>query len=413
MRADPMKKLIAGLKPKDKPFEHADPNQPGLIIRMQPSGRASYYVVLGRGRRVALGPHPDVTLEMARSRAQKARVEAESGAGNAEIKAVVRPRSVAVMTLGKFLNDTYADWLAANLKTGAAEAARLRSSFADWLDVPLAELTPARYERWKTARLQAGRTLASVNRDANAIRACLNRAVEWGHLPSYPLGQFKRKKADDNAIVRYLSPTEEIALRAALERRDTRLRDERARGNAWREERGYELLPERDGRYGDYLSPAVLIALNTGLRRGELFSLTWPCVDFDKGTITALGKFAKSGKTRHLPASEEARDVLTAWREQTDGNGLVFPNRDGDRFGSLKKSWAAVLADAGIVEFRWHDLRHSFASKLVQAGVSLNVVRELLGHADLALTLRYAHLAPDNLGEAIKAMRPAAAEARP
>lgn len=414
MRQEFTKKLIAGLKPGATPYEHADTKQPGLIVRVQPSGRILYYAQLGRGRRVSLGPHPDVTLDMARSRALKAAAAAETGSDNVAIKTIVRPHSVKADTLRDFLDETYAPWLAVNRKTGAAEASRLRSSFAEWLDLPMASLNLGRYESWRTKRLQAGRQVSSVNRDANAIRACLRRAVAWGKLAAYPLGKFERSKSDDRRVVRYLSDTEEAALRAALGRRDARLREGRARGNAWREERGYDLLPARDGRFADYLTPAVLVSLNTGLRRGELFSLRWASVNFDTGTITALGVFTKSGTTRHVPMSDEARDVLKAWQEQSEGDGLVFANKDGDRFGSVKKSWAGVLADAGIEAFRWHDLRHSFASKLVQRGVPLNVVRELLGHADIELTMRYAHLAKGNLEDAIREhMKPVAAEARP
>ena len=70
--------------------------------------------------------------------------------------------------------------------------------------------------------------------------------------------------------------------------------------------------------------------------------------------------------------------------------------------GDIKKAWAAILTDAGIADFRFHDLRHHFASRLVQAGVPLNTVRELLGHADLKMTLRYAHLAPQDTASAVE-----------
>ncbi len=88
-------------------------------------------------------------------------------------------------------------------------------------------------------------------------------------------------------------------------------------------------------------------------------------------------------------------------RQESTG-GLVFPSRDGEPFNDTKKSWATVLSDAGIPNFTWHDLRHHFASKLVMAGVDLNTVRELLGHADINTTLRYAHLAPKHKADAIE-----------
>lgn len=88
--------------------------------------------------------------------------------------------------------------------------------------------------------------------------------------------------------------------------------------------------------------------------------------------------------------------MVTKWREQSDGVGQVFEPQD------VKKGWGALLTAAKVTGFRFHDLRHHFASKLVMAGVDLNTVRELLGHADIGMTLRYAHLAPEHLASAVE-----------
>jgi integrase len=146
----------------------------------------------------------------------------------------------------------------------------------------------------------------------------------------------------------------------------------------------------------------VLLSLNTGLRRGELFSLCWGDVYWHTKTLTVRGETAKSRQTRHLPLNAEALQVLTAWRQQTSGKELIFPGKDGRRLDNVRKAWAGALTTAGIVGFRWHDLRHTFASKLVMAGVPLNTVRELLGHTTPAMTLRYAHLAPDHKQQAVE-----------
>ena len=103
---------------------------------------------------------------------------------------------------------------------------------------------------------------------------------------------------------------------------------------------------------------------------------------------------AKSGKSRHIPLNNEAMMVLEQWQRQQPA-GRLFPVR------SFKTAWGALMAAAEIDGFRWHDMRHDFASKLVMAGVDLNTVRELMGHADLKMTLRYAHLAPAHLAEAV------------
>jgi integrase len=226
--------------------------------------------------------------------------------------------------------------------------------------------------------------------------------VEWGILDVHPLVKLKPLKADNNGKIRYLTIAEEKPLREALDRREARIRAERASANEWRTKRGYASLPTLwDWAYADYLKPMVLLSINMGLRRGELFKLTWDNVSFHTKTLTMEGSTAKSGKTRHMPLNTEALEVLRNWKVQGTGTGLVFPGKDGAPMDNVQTSWEGLLKDAGITGFRWHDLRHTFASKLVMAGVDLNTVRELLGHGDIKMTLRYAHLAPEHKAEAV------------
>lgn len=95
------------------------------------------------------------------------------------------------------------------------------------------------------------------------------------------------------------------------------------------------------------------------------------------------------------------RQVLKAWRDQAAGTDLVFPSRDYRPFDTVKKACKGLLDAAKIENFRWDDMRHHFASRLVMAGVDLNTVRELLGHSDMSMTLRYAHLAPEHKTNAV------------
>jgi integrase len=155
----------------------------------------------------------------------------------------------------------------------------------------------------------------------------------------------------------------------------------------------------------------VLLSLNTGLRQGELFGLAWDAVNLERTHLTIHGHNAKSGRTRHIPLNAEALETLKLWRGE-DTEGLVFASKDGKTFDSVRKAWGGVLQAAGIERFRWHDMRHHFASRLVMAGVDLNTVRELLGHSDITMTLRYAHLAPEHKAAAVaRLVRPAAATA--
>ncbi len=153
------------------------------------------------------------------------------------------------------------------------------------------------------------------------------------------------------------------------------------------------------------MKPLVLLSVNTGLRRGELFDLHWSNVDLDWRILTVTGATAKSKRTRHVPLNREATLVLQGWRAQSGASeGLVFSNDAGQRFNRVNFSWRRLLKDASIAAFRWHDMRHHFASRLVMGGVDLNTVRELLGHSDYARTLRYAHLAPEHKLKAVEVL---------
>jgi integrase len=154
--------------------------------------------------------------------------------------------------------------------------------------------------------------------------------------------------------------------------------------------------------YADRMTPMITLSLKTGMRRGELFDLRWDDIDFTNRILTIPGVIAKSSKTRHIPLSPIAFETITNWKAQAPiPTGRVFPSDDGNRLDNVKNSWKSILEAAAIESFRWHDMRHDFASKLVMKGVPLNTVRELCGHADLNTTLRYAHLAPDHKADAI------------
>lgn len=159
-----------------------------------------------------------------------------------------------------------------------------------------------------------------------------------------------------------------------------------------------------EGRvFADYLKPMVLLAMNTGIRLGELTQLRWKDISLtDAPMLTVQAAYAKTGQIRHVPLNKTAKKVLEDWKaQQAETGGLVFATKTGHRIKNLRKAWMGVLDSAKIKNFKWHDLRHHFASKLVMAGVDLNTVRELLGHGSLTMTLRYAHLSPAKMAQAV------------
>ena len=392
------KKAKAGEVPK--PVEIRDRDLKGFLLRVQPSGRASYIVQLGRGKRLTIGDAAILTPAQART---KAKVALGAAADGRDPKAALKVEDGStVPTLDAFLADTYGPWMAANRKTGATTVARMRAVFPELLDSSLDNITAWQMEKSRKAQLQAGRAVATVNRNLAVLKAALNKAVEWELIDRNPLVKVKPGRVDNAGIVRFLSADEEGRLRKALADRDARVCAGRESANAWRAARARDTMPAL-GTYADHLTPMVLVSINTGVRRGELFNLAWQDVDLARGNLTVRGSGAKSGRTRHVPLNDEAARVLRTWHRQAGepDAGLVFPGKAGARLDTIKTAWSGLLKAAGISAFRWHDLRHTFASKLVMAGVDLNTVRELLGHGDLTMTLRYAHLAPAHKAAAV------------
>ncbi|MBI2834773.1 MAG: site-specific integrase [Acidobacteria bacterium] len=382
------------------PVDIRDVKLPGFLLRVRPSGTHSYYAQYGRGRWSLIGTTRVLTPPEAREQARQILADVAKGADPAATKRAERAR----ITFETFIAEHYEPWASAQRKTGAEQTARLRAVFGPTLhSLRLDQISAFHVERWRSARLKADIQPTTVNRDLSTLRGALSRAVEWRLLTVHPLAMVKASKVDRGAVVRYLSADEEARLLAALAGRDEHRRAERDHANRWREERGYPTWPAF-GTYTDHLTPIVLLALHTGLRRGELLALRWADVDLVAARVTVRGEAAKSGQTRHVPLNVTAAAALATWRAAMNpdtSEAIVFPGADGAALADIKKAWGALRNAAHIEHFRFHDCRHDFASKLVMAGVDLNTVRELLGHADIKMVLRYAHLAPEHMRAAV------------
>lgn len=393
-------KILASIQPQEKQFRIHDTAQPGLSIRVLPSGHASYMVSWGRNQAATLGRVGMMTLDQARTEA--ARWLAEAHAHGAPLIATLNKRRSA-HTLKTYLEETYYPWLETHHKAHKKTRHVIEYSFVALMEKALTEITQRELEGMRVKWLTAGLKDATANRKLAALRGALSKAVEWGIIEQHPMAKLKPMRLDTRGRVRFLSAEEEKRLRQALDDREERIRAERDSANKWRSERRQEELPDlRTREFADHLKPMVIISLKTGVRRGELFNLTWTDVDFQQKTLTVAGDGTKSDQTRHIPLHEEALKSLKAWKEQSSGHSIIFPSRTGGIMDNVKKSWDSVLKAAEINSFRWHDLRHTFASKLAMQSVALNTIRDLLGHADLKMTLRYAHLSPDTKAAAIE-----------
>jgi len=362
---------IKSAKSKAKPYRLRDagdpPAVPGLFVRVQPSGIKSFNLAIpGKHSSQSLGKWPSMTLEGARRQAHD---RLANGSGPAKLKQIA---------FTKFLDDEFGPWVKENNKAGAATLANIRAQFGELFKAKkLSEITNWDIEKFKTKRLKAGISRITVNRDLDRIRVALAKGVEWKWLHENPMASVKRLKVEDSTRVRYLSADEERRMRVELGKLDAKA--------------GKKKQPR-------HLRPLVLLALNTGMRRGELFSLVWENVDLERRQILVPSESAKSGKARYLPLNDEAVAVLKGIGK---GKGLVFAGKTGERMTHFKRSWASLVKAAKLEDFHFHDCRHHFASRLVMAQVDLYAVQTLLGHSDSKMTQRYAHLDPEHMRAAV------------
>ncbi|MFA0658155.1 site-specific integrase [Vibrio splendidus] len=370
----------------------------GFHARISPLGTIKYYLYFrlnGKQRNYLLGSANALTPAQARDLAKEKVGLVASGEDVQEARyEAKRQEQRSSLTLKKFLDEHYESYLIAmNPKTAKQSFMCITNNFKHLANKPLTEITAWDIQQWVTERRNLGRAPATISYAYNRLRAVFNRAVEWDFIDSHNLNNVKITR-EDNKRVRYLSYQEEKSLLDTLHHRSERLR------NDIKKRFGERASAQVSLRYIDYLEPLVLMAMNTGMRKGELLSLCWEHVNMEDRYLTVRSENAKSKNKRTIPLNNTVFDMLSVWREQNPTTEFVFVvnNRPLETY---QYQWEQLLKEAGIQHFRFHDLRHHFASKLVMAAVDLNIVRELLGHADLKMTLRYAHLAPEHQANAV------------
>jgi integrase len=403
-RVELSRPLVESAKPTAERYRIHDTRQPGLFLRVYPSGVKTWNVAWARNRSMRIGVYPNLTVAGARERARQVLVERDAAGAPAGARA-----AKTAPTLRVFIDERYAPWVRLNRRRPKEELKALKASFeAEFYDIPLDQIDVDAVAKWMVAQqstpsriTKRKRSAASVRRAVARLKGLLSRAAEWTIIEASPLAKLKLGRDVSRGVVRYLLPHEDSALRAALAARDMHLITAREKANSWREQRSYELLPELID-YADHMTPLVLFAVNTGLRRGELTQIVWRDINLDARVIYVRAEIAKSARARFVPLNAEAISTLQRWRgdEKVQPTDRVFPVDDA------KKGFAAVLKAAGVLHFRFHDLRHTFASRLALAGVSLYTIGELLGHADAETTKRYAHLSAGHLAAAVELLEP-------
>ena len=155
----------------------------------------------------------------------------------------------------------------------------------------------------------------------------------------------------------------------------------------------------------DWLKEIIVFALNTGMRQGEILALQWQDIDFERGTLLVMK--SKNGTRRTIPLNATVYELLACRQAETGAKtGLVFTTQERTRIKPryLVRAFQKAVRRSGIAHFRFHDLRHTFATRLVQRGVDLYRVQRLLGHKTSVMTQRYAHHSPESLREGVRVL---------
>jgi integrase len=292
-------------------------------------------------------------------------------------------KSIDAPKLRDFIAETFLPWAKANKRTWVHDEFRSRPLIEAMGSKTMDEISPILVEKYKRDR-RASKTYrgtqrapSTVNRELELLSKIFSLAIDQGLAIQNPCAKVKRLR-EDNERNRYLSDDEETRLLSVLIGRRKSLR------------------------------PLVVLAIHTGMRRGELLSLRWANVDLARGLIHVMNSHreqTKSGHSRSIPINQIAREELVSLHQQSDDTEYVFVNRQtGEPRTDVKTGFRSACRDAGVNDFRFHDLRHTAATRLGDAGVDARRIMAILGHRCIQTSARYTHATDEGLRRAVETL---------
>lgn len=354
-----------------KSTEFSDANVVGLKIEVYPSGRKMWffrYTFEGKKSALRIGEYPAIELDEARSIALQHRAEIDRGFNPAEERRIKREE----LTFKQYAEDAYIPHAQAHKKSARDDIAKLRlHMYSVFGDRKLSAVTKQEISTYH-GKIKQTHSPAYANRHLALIKRMLGLAVDWGYL-SANAGQGIRLFKEENSRQTFLSQDEAQRLVMAM-------------------------AADRNS----IACAALKVMLLTGVRRQEALSARWSNVDLEAEVW--LLPSTKAGKPRHVQLSDAAKQVFQQLHDNASGSAFVFPGRDPSKpLCDPRKALKRLLTAAGIDRpFRIHDTRHTFASLLVQSGISLYTVQQLLGHSQISTTQGYAHLAAQTLRDGVE-----------
>lgn len=348
-----------------------DERLPGFGVRVTASGKKSFilnYTCRGRERRITIGSTSAWSVVAARERAAKLKQAADAGDDPMKERLLDRSRKTIGQLWSRYSDEVLPSKRPKTIETeesmwrrlilpeiGSLFVDDLRSEDVDALHRRVSKCTPVQ-----------------ANRCVSSLRHVFNKAVRWKLIAVNPVVGVQKNVEVPRE--RYLSEDEKRRFLSALRRRPV-----------------------------DSSSLAITFIMLTGCRKGEAFVATWDEVDLEAGIWTKPSSHTKQKRVHRVPLSSGAREILATART-LGGTNYVFPGANGGHLSDPKKAFRAICHEAGIENFRLHDLRHCFASSLISDGFELTTIGKLLGHTQVSTTLRYSHLADDPLRRAVESI---------
>ncbi|WP_255349361.1 MULTISPECIES: site-specific integrase [unclassified Thioalkalivibrio] len=366
MKAQITDRLIKDLATPTKRCWVMDTKLPGFGLRMSPNGKKVFvyrYRIGAQQRTYTIAAVEKIQSSRARERARELSTMVAQGTDPATERDARRGMPLFREWATTYLETTHK-------RSISDDEGKLRNVLLpEWGSRPIDSIRPDDIRRLLSKIQNKGLKPGTVNRYRSLISALMSRAVDAGHITQNPAAKVP-KLAENNERVRMLSDEDAANLLRALEA---------------------EPLNSRN---------AILMCLFTGRRRGDVLSMTWDHIDFERASWHIPR--GKDQRAHWVPLPKEAVAVLLSQRSnRIAGSNYVFPGRHGrDRLATVQKSWKSAASKAGLRDFRLHDLRHNYASRVVQDLGSLYVAAQLLGHSDLRTTRRYAHLTDNTLATA-------------
>lgn len=355
-------------------IEYCDEDLPGLYVEVRATsqGQGTYYLrykdSTGKTCHQKIGRTTDITLVEARRQAKI--MKSEIIALGKDFRGEEKARK-AILTFSDFFENHYLPYVKPRKRSWKRddELYRLRIK-AVFGHKRLNEITRQQVQSFHTALKEEGLAAATSNLHIKLLKHCCNLAIDWEMLDKNPVARVPLY-FEDNRVENYLSDTE-------LKR----------------------LLTVLHANRNSPVSLIALFALSTGCRMQEIMSLKWLDVDLVKGVLTIRATNNKSKRLRTVPLNQTALEILNQLSTQGKFEYLFINRLTGMPYRNIHKVWNRLREKAGLKHLRFHDLRHNHASIMVNNGISLYSVQQILGHSDPKVTMRYAHLSTKTLQEA-------------